>query len=659
MMESIRVLIVEDNDIDAELLIRELRRAGFTPDWKRVETAADFVLALELSPQLILSDFSMPKFDGLQALALLQASGRDIPFILVSGTVGEELAVESMRRGVTDYLLKDRLGRLGSAVQRALDESRLRRERGDIEDRLSASQAMLRIQDRAIQVLGQGIVISDASLFDCPIIFVNRGFESITGYTAAETIGRGLRFLQDRRCKDSATTVVDDAIREESSSESEFLSYRKDGTAFWNKLTVVPIRDETDKVTHFVAVQTDITSRRDTEEQLRQSQKMEAVGQLAGGVAHDFNNMLTVIDGYTSMLLDGLETTDKTWVYLQEIKMASALAAGLTRQLLSFSRRQVRKPETLEFNDVIVETATLLKRLIGANIELEMSLAPEVKCVCVDRGQISQLLLNLAINSRDAMGGRGRLSICTENVILDEPKIGTGFRLEPGEYVLLSVSDNGCGMAPNMIERIFEPFFTTKPLGRGTGLGLATVYGIVNQSEGCIEVLSEVGVGTTFLVHFPISTLPSTSPAKSGEANAAVNGSELILLVEDDSALRDMISTVLTGHGYEVITAKDGYEAIDIFSKYVDTVRLVITDMVMPGLSGEELATRVSALKPDIRIVLMSGYVADHELRDRILRRDVDFLQKPFSMRDLAIKIRQSLDVNSSNDESVMRESRE
>jgi PAS domain S-box-containing protein len=887
MSRPLRVLVVEDNKVDAELIIRELRDAGFEPQWERVDTEAGFRVAIESSPDLILSDYTMPQFDGLAALSILRASGKDIPFILVSGTVGEEIAVESMRRGASDYLLKDRLGRLGSAVERAIEETRLRRERELVEGRLNASkmryrrlfeatrhgilmldfstgaiedinpflvdlfgiskeeclgeyvwdqksmsrlapseskyhqwkhgdsqdvdilpldtidgrqiiveclrnvydtdkskvlqlsirdisdrvkaeeslrqsearlrivtdraqvglvvinsdrrytfanaayaeifnlsshdllgktvaeilpsvydqkirprldeaftgkrvgyelqvpismggktfvityepvivdevvtsivvvviditekkatETLLRIQDRAMQAASQGIVIVDAMLADFPIIFANRGFETITGYPLSESLGKNCRILQGDQTDPAQVALMRDAIRETRDVTVELLNYRKDGRAFWNKMSITPVWNDSGHLTHYVGIQSDVSAQRNTEEQLRQAQKMEAIGQMAGGVAHDFNNVLTVIDGYTSLLADELSANEHSAGCLREIQAASAFASGLTRQLLAISRRQIRTPEAFDFHVEIAETTKLLERLISNNIALEVSLCPDANFVWADRGQVSQILMNLVINARDAMPGGGKLRVCTETHTLTEQKLYGGVQLNPGTYVVLIVSDTGCGMSSEVVAHIFEPFFTTKPKGKGTGLGLATVYGIVVQSNGSIEVLSEVGVGTTFRVLLPSVAPPENFSSRASASVQSLGGSETILLVEDNASLRRMTCEQLTSYGYAVLEAASGEEAIELFSEHPSLIQLVITDMVMPGMSGSELAEELVKLKANVRVLFISGHVGDNELTERLQQPAIHFLQKPFGMKELAIKVRDALQRN-------------
>lgn len=373
----------------------------------------------------------------------------------------------------------------------------------DITERIQMEK-LLRIQDRAMQSTSEGIIIADACSPDFPMIYANKGFESITGYSVAEAIGRNCRFLQGPDTDPSAVASLREAIRTLKPVTVELLNYRKDGTSFWNKLSISPVCNESGNLTHFVGIQFDVTGHRRTEEQLRQSGKMEAIGHLAGGIAHDFNNILTVIDCYANMSFDELVPTDPAWKLLKKIQSASALLAGLTHHLIAFSRRQVTSPEPLDVNFEIIETVSLLNRIIGKELELDIVLAPDLKNIWMDRVQISQILMNLAINARDAMASGGRLSFRTENRKLNESKFDFGLRIEPGDYIVLTVADTGNGMSAEILTRIFEPFYTTKPLSIGSGLGLAFVYAIVGQSHGCIEIDSEVGIGTAFRIFLPV-----------------------------------------------------------------------------------------------------------------------------------------------------------
>ena len=391
-----------------------------------------------------------------------------------------------------------------------------------------------------------------------------------------------------------------------------------------------------------LAVSTDITDRRALEKQLLQAQKMEAVGQLAGGVAHDFNNLLTVITSYADLLLADLgESSAKADV--EEIRRAADRASGLTRQLLAFSRKQVLQPTNLTPNGVVEGMHKMLGRLIGADVELATALADDVWTINADPGQLEQVIMNLVVNARDAMPDGGRITIETANVELGETEVAKGREIPAGSYVMLAVSDTGHGMGPDTLARIFEPFFTTKPQGQGTGLGLPTVFGIVRQSGGDVWVYSEVGQGTTFKVYLPRVT---SSPKSVAEAVAMVSprGAETVLIAEDDDALRVLARRVLVGQGYTVLEARNGREALEVCASHVGPIDLVLSDIIMPELGGKGLSEGIATSRPETRILLMSGYTDDDVLRRALVDRRTAFLQKPFTPVTLSKRVRDVLD---------------
>jgi signal transduction histidine kinase len=382
-----------------------------------------------------------------------------------------------------------------------------------------------------------------------------------------------------------------------------------------------------------------------SEEQLRQSQKMEAIGQLAGGVAHDFNNLLTGITGHSEMCLQGLPSEDPLYRHIEQIKKSSDRAASLTRQLLAFSRKQILQPENIDLNKIVIDLNKMLQRLIGEDINLLMGLAADTGRVKADPNQIEQVLLNLAINARDAMPKGGRLTIETSNAYLDEEFSRDHLAVQPGPHVMLAVSDNGCGMDPETQAHIFEPFFTTKEVGKGTGLGLATVYGIVKQSEGSIWVYSEVGRGTTFKVYLPHVEGPAEEANEETVNLELLNGTETVLLVEDEAVVRDMATEVLRDRGYRVLEAKHGPEALKLERQHRGEIHLMLTDVVMPQMSGRELAEQLLLRRRDMKVLYMSGYTDDAIVHHGVLEEGTAFIGKPFTISALARKVREILDV--------------
>jgi len=388
----------------------------------------------------------------------------------------------------------------------------------------------------------------------------------------------------------------------------------------------------------------EVAERKLAEEQLRQAQKMEAVGKLAGGVAHDFNNLLTVINGQTDLSLRRLSQDDPMYQKLEAIKGAGDQAASLTRQLLAFSRKQVLQPKVLDLNQVIFGTNKILQRLIGEDIDLLIGLGPELGKVKADPNQIEQVLMNLAVNARDAMPHGGKLTIETDNVLVDEEYASHHFSVHPGKYVVLAVSDTGCGMDETTQSHIFDPFFTTKEVGKGTGLGLSTVYGIVKQSGGNIWVYSEVGKGTTFKIYLPCVESHAQEPKIRAADINLQNGTETVLLVEDEKRVRDMTREILQESGYHVLEAEHGQEALLIADRHPGTIHLMLSDVVMPQMSGRELAERLVPLRQEMKVLYMSGYTDDAIVHHGVLDEGMSFIEKPFTPNALARKVREVLD---------------
>jgi signal transduction histidine kinase/ActR/RegA family two-component response regulator len=418
--------------------------------------------------------------------------------------------------------------------------------------------------------------------------------------------------------------------------------YAKGGKPIWISANARAVKRD-GQITHYDGTFEDITERKSLEAQLRQSQKMEAVGRLAGGIAHDFNNAIGVIVGYSALMKEGLAPDNKLVRYADEVSKAGHRAASLTRQLLAFSRKQVIQPTVIDLNSTLREMEKMLHRLIGEDIQLTIVLAPDLGRVKADAGQLDQILMNLAVNARDAMPQGGKLIIETSNAELDESNLSGHTYAKPGRYVMISVSDTGCGMDKETISHIFEPFYTTKGPGKGTGLGLSTVYGIVKQSEGYIWVYSEPGKGARFKIYFPRIEAAADPTARAPEVAVAA-GSETILLVEDDESMRNLTRTCLESNGYRVLDVANGESAIQTVAHHKGPIHLLLTDVVMPGISGRQLAESLSLSRPEMKCLYMSGYTADLIAQHGVLDPQVALLEKPFTKEALLRRVRQVLD---------------
>ena len=508
----------------------------------------------------------------------------------------------------------------------------------DITERRKEEEERMRLMT-GIEHAAEGVVITDTR---GDIQYVNPAFSAMTGYSREEALGKNPRILKSGKQDAAFYASLWATILAGQAWRGEMINRRKDGKLYTENMSITPVHNEHGKLTHFVAMKEDITARKLLENQFRQAQKMEAVGRLAAGVAHDFNNLLTIIIGYSDVMLDRFVSGDPMRAYMTEIKGAGERAVGLTRQLLAFSRQQVLAAQLLDLNTLVANLTKMLKRLIGEDIDLVFNVGPSPATVKADPGQIEQVLMNLAVNSRDAMPRGGKLTIETSHVQVDEAYSSTHFSIPAGPYAVLVVSDTGCGMDKDTQAHMFEPFFTTKEQGKGTGLGLATVYGIVKQSGGYIWAYSEPGAGTTFKIY-----LPAVTGALHAAQESAVpaGGSETVLLVEDDAGLRELARLILVARGgYKVLESTGGKEARLFAEQYKGTIHLLLTDVVMPGMGGRELSEELATLRPEMKILYMSGYTDDTVLRHGVLEEGMAFLQKPFTAESLLRKVRDVLD---------------
>ena len=515
----LRLLMIEDSADDAELALRELKRGGFDVRAERVETAEALASALQAHPwDIVLSDYSLPHLTAPEAIALFKKEDLDIPFVIVSGTVGEDVAVAALKLGAHDYIVKGNLTRLVPTVERELREK------------------------------------------------------------------------EDQRARRRAEEMLEK-----------------------------------------------------TRLQLLHAQKMEAVGRLASGVAHDFNNVLSVILSYAEMLVSGLKDGDPMRTDLGEIVKAGHRAADLTRQLLAFSRQQVLEPRAIDANHLLGEMERTIERLLGAGIEVTLLREPRLGRVWADPGQIERVIVNLVVNAGDAMPEGGKLTIETRNVELDQDYASQHHGVTPGSFVLLCVTDTGVGMDRETQTRVFEPFFTTKAPGKGTGLGLSTVFGIVEQSGGHVWVYSEPGVGSAFKVYLPRTDVELVSQSSPPPSQESFDGKETVLLVEDDEPVRSVVCGILRRRGYRVLEAPNAGEALLVCEGHPARIDLLMTDVVLPRMSGRQLAERLCALRPEMRVLFVSGYADEAVLQHGILESGVEFLQKPLTPDGVARKVREVL----------------
>jgi PAS domain S-box-containing protein len=479
-------------------------------------------------------------------------------------------------------------------------------------------------------------------------LYNSPAYEKVLGYTLQEL--QSTSAFEQIHPDDRAQ--VQEAAKSARHGMARSIEYRmrhKDGNWRILESTASTIRDGEGQVEKLVVVNRDITERRNLENQIRQGQKMEAVGRLSGGIAHDFNNLLGVIIGYGEMLQEGIAPGDSLRMCVDEILGAGRRAASLTRQLLAFSRQQVLEPKVLDLGEVIADTEKMLQRVIGEDIELRTAFAADLGRVKADQGQIEQVLLNMAVNARDAMPDGGKLAIEASNAIMSDSDIRRySYPVKPGEYVLLTISDTGTGMDAATRAHIFEPFFTTKEKGKGTGLGLATAYGVVKQSDGYIEVESELGSGTTFKIYLPKVEAPLHVETDHDHLPSAAGGDETILLVEDEAKLRDLAGNILGSLGYRVLMASDGAQACELSQAYGEHVDLLLTDVVMPRMNGRDLAARLIQERPGIKVLYMSGYTGQ-AVGHGVLPEGCYFLGKPFTRDNLAIKVREVLEADSSD----------
>jgi PAS domain S-box-containing protein len=747
-------LLVEDSEIDAELLLRELHKAGFQVTSRRVQTAADFKAALaEATWDIVLSDYKMPEFNGMEALAIVKAAGLDLPFILISGAIGEEIAVEAMRGGANDYFVKRSLARIGPAITRELREAAGRRA-------FRASEARVRQLSHAVEQAPVSFVITDVQ---GAIEYVNPKFTAMTGYSLEEARGQNPRLLKSGNQSPEFYAELWRTILAGGEWHGELQNRAKDGTLFWELASISAIRDENGRVTHYFAAKlditermtamrkieeqaallnltndaiyvrtldgrirfwsrgaervygwkreeaegrklaelriqelvgeaerdgwllrdgswsgerrqmtkkdepvvvfssltlvkdergqpnavlannTDITEKKKMEDQFLRAQRLESIGMLAAGIAHDLNNVLAPILMGAPLLAE-VATKESDRRLLKTMEASAERGAGLVRQILGFAHGIGGEPQLVQVKHVLRDIAGIIRETFSKSIVFEDVIPKELWPVQANPTQIHQVLLNLCVNARDAMPAGGQLRIVAENLFLNEEESARIEGMRPGAWIGLHVTDSGTGMPPDVLARIWEPFFTTKSASKGTGLGLPTVRGIVTQHRGVVSAESTVGRGSTFHVYLPAAESAAVGPTAPVGGSAPRGAGELILLVDDEETIRAAGSAILTAHGYRVITAGDGSEGVAAFSAHADEIALVITDLDMPNLNGAGLARTLHHLKPDLKILAWSGLGGTSgDTSVRPAEFAAAFLMKPFAVTTLLKLIRHLL----------------
>ncbi len=799
------MLLIEDSENDALLIDRYLQRSGYETTLERVWTAAGIEAALDSqSWDVIISDYNLPEFNGLGALELVKQKQLDTPFIVVSGAIGEDLAVDVVKAGAHDYVMKNNLTRLAPAITRELREAEIRRQRSLAEAEvrrqnrelallnrliaatttlsnpteilamvcreliqffnvatvtavefdptlsaasvvaqhppaahpvspapiqlndnplvqylvtykmplvISSAQQDQRLQDihtffcqpdinsllllpllndgrvfgsiclvsteprdftpaeirlaesiayqisgavararldaahrlltEAIEQAAESVIITDTA---GNIVYANPAFERISGYTVAEIVGQNTRILRSGKHNSQFYQKLWESITTGQVWQGRQANIRKDGAIYYTEVTISPVRDQNGTVVNFVTIQRDVTRETQLEEQYHQAQKMEAIGQLTAGIAHDFNNLLTAMNGFASLLHTDLNTAPQQAELLEKIMDAGQRAADLVKQLLMFSRKQEPQPQLLDLNRTVAQLHKMLQRIIGENIQLHVDLAHNLKFIKADPTQIEQIIMNLAVNARDAMPGGGQLTMTTANVALTTSHPACSPTAVPGPYVRFTITDTGVGMTDDVKKHIFEPFYTTKEPGKGTGLGLATVQGIVRQARGNILVHSHHGAGTTFEIYLPCLTAAEKPAFLVPPIHPNTNGQETILVVEDDEFVGDLVRRLLKNEGYTVLQVMSTRDALRLASDYAAPIHLLLTDVVIPDGAGTILAKQLTQARPKLKVLYMSGYADSTLAQYGLYDPGPELLQKPFKKNTLIHSVRAALD---------------
>jgi two-component system, cell cycle sensor histidine kinase and response regulator CckA len=635
MNNPLRVLVIEDLEDDMLLMLRELRRGGYTLEHLRVETPSEMEAALDRQDwDIVIADYTLPLFSAPAALKLLQQKQRDLPFIIVSGTIGEETAVTAMKAGAHDYIIKGQLTRLLPAVERELREAEERRKRQETELALQESEAALRQSQQQYQALAEaspvGIFRTDA-LGNC--IYVNRQWSEMTGISFESAVqGDWARALHPED-REQIITDWQKAFQNTMPLRLEFRFQKPDGAIVWVFCQAVPEGEP--EGLGYIGTVTDITEKKQLESQFLRTQRLESLGTLASGIAHDFNNILTPILAISQLLpmkLPGLDPRDQN--LLDILEDSARRGADLVKQILVFARGSEGKRLPLQMSHILSEVLQMVQQTFPKAIEIQLHLpVDDLWTISADSTQLHQVLMNLAVNARDAMPNGGLLTLSAKNLLLDDTFARMNLGAQAGPHLVMTVADTGTGIAPELLERIFDPFFTTKEVGKGTGLGLSTTLGIIKNHGGFVKVQSIVGQGSQFKVYLP--TLRETVAQPAASPRIMGGNSELILIVEDEPAIQQVTKASLEDSNYQTLTASDGIEAIALYTEHHEKISLVLMDIMMPSLDGVSAIRALMDINPKVRVIAMSGLVTNSQVTETLGTNVKAFLSKPYTMQEL------------------------
>lgn len=636
----LRILMVEDSENDALLAARALAQHGYEQSYVRVETRDDFLKALDRGGwDLILADYSLPQFCGLDVPGLVSARGLDLPVIVMSGVMSEEVVVTAIKAGADDYVMKDNLVRLGPAVDRQVREREARRiHEQAIQER--------RLLSAAIHQAAEAIMVTDAQ---GTIRYINPAFERISGYRHEEAIGRHCSIVKSGKHGRDFYGNIWKTIGRGDTWRGHFINRRKDGTLYEEDAVISPVRDGNGKIVNYVAVKRDVTQEVLLEKQLIESQKMDAIGRLAGGLAHDFTNMLVVILSSAQAARRMLPEGSPAYPHLDTIIETARRSGRLTGDLLSFAQQQEVSERDLDLNATVNRLKTILQRSVGATVTLSVETCPGTVLIRVDPEQIEQAIVHLVVRARDAMAKGGQLTIATSRQVLTASErrqllIPTASHDNLSvDYAVLTITDTGVGMTEEEAAHAFEPFFTPRGRVQKASLALPTVYGIVRRHGGIVTIYSRPNLGSTFAIYLP--TQSAAAPAAEPDATRPIpRGGETLLLVEDQPIVRQMLCQMLQECGYSVLEAVDSAQALALADEHADRVALLLTDVALDSINGKELSDALTHRHPQVRTVFVSGYPRMHLVREGVLKPEDTVIQKPFSIGTVAVAVRFELD---------------